>query len=90
MPETCAVESVHLGALAQLSVQRKEPLDLILLEVGLPCEGVHQLGLLLPDDLAYLGHSAEVRFWTAYGSSPAAVSECFLQCCERTPLRDRY
>ena len=87
MPETRAVESVHLGALAQLSVQGEEPLDLVLLEVRLPREGVHQLGLLLPDDLADLGHPAEALFRTA--------SFAFFQCCERqgrqpTPLRDQY
>ena len=74
MPESRAVETVHLGALAQLSVQREEPLHLVLLEVGLPSEGVHQLGLLLPDDLADLGHPAEVLFWTACGSSSPAFS----------------
>ena len=56
MPETCAVESVHLGALAQLSVQREEPLDLVLLKVRLAREGVDQLGLLLPNYLADFRH----------------------------------
>ena len=60
MPETRAVEAVHLGALAQLSVEREEPLHLVLIEVRLPCEGIHQLGLLLPDNLADFGHSAGV------------------------------
>ena len=57
MPETGSVESVHLGPLAQLAVQREEPLDLVLLEVRFPRESVHQLGLLFPDNFAYFRHS---------------------------------
>ena len=60
MPEMCAVETVHLSTLAQLSVEREEPLHLVLIEVRLPCEGFNQLGLLLRDNLAVLGHSAGV------------------------------
>ena len=60
MPETCKVQLVHLGTLAQLSVEREEPLHLVLVEVRLPCEDLNQLGLPLRDNLAFLGHSAGV------------------------------
>ena len=60
MPETCKVQLVHLGTLAQLLVEREEPLHLVLVEVRLPCEDLNQLGLPLRDNLAFLGHSAGV------------------------------
>ena len=56
MPETRSVESVDLGPLAELAVEREEPLDLVQLEVRLAREGVHQLGLLFPNYFADFRH----------------------------------
>ena len=81
MPETRSVESVDLGPLAELAVEREEPLDLVLLEVRLPREGVHQLGLLLPNYFADLRHSPGLD-WSCLPEFSFSAS--FLACLLRT------